>query len=34
MAVAVRFTHDLTNDVRKYVTENAAIGNILHVRLS
>ena len=34
MAVAVRFTHDLTNDVRKYVTENVAIGNILHVRLS
>lgn len=33
-AVAVSFTHDLGKDVKDYVKGNAAIGTILHVRLT
>ncbi len=33
-AVGVSFTHDVTNDVRKYVNGNPAIGSILHVGLT
>jgi hypothetical protein len=34
LAIAVSFTHDLGNDVRKYVTGRPEIGRILHVRLA
>jgi hypothetical protein len=34
LAVAVSFTHDLGNDVRKYVASRPEIGRILHVRLA
>jgi hypothetical protein len=32
-AVAVSLTHDVSNDVRKYVKTNPAIGSIIHFRL-
>jgi hypothetical protein len=34
LAIAVSFTHDLGNDVTKYVTSRPEIGRILHVRLA